>query len=159
MRWEGKRRRGSKCIHDMATTLRDAGVLTGLGHHGHLPERDLIVLDSDDVMNDERWQYLKETSDRGNMTGPDPRRRTVVFSSITLLGNAVWCDDMLQTYCAWSYGFSQSRGSQTFHPLLLVRSIYLGEGEREIVVRRTPWFSDQSGVASFVGIQKVVFTV
>ena len=63
----------------MACTLGDSGVLSGLGFYGHLPEKDVIVLDSDDVVHDERWQYLQRSSDKIHMTGPDPRRRTVVF--------------------------------------------------------------------------------
>jgi hypothetical protein len=133
MKWEGIPRRGTDCLRDMACTLRDAGVLKGLGNFVHLPEMDLIVLDHDDVTKDERWQYL--TRSKTSTTGQDPRRRTVVFSSIALLGNAVWCNDMgldisgsvdgthgmsnspYKLLTLGVHGFSQSRACRTFHPL------------------------------------------
>jgi hypothetical protein len=145
--WQPQLRRGPTWLRAMAIRLRECEVLSGLGRYDHLPERDLIVLDSEEVVNDARWQFLKNAREKLHSTGPDPRRRTVVFSSIALLGNAVWCEDRKWEVSAFadathgmsksSYklttlgvcGFSESTGSRTVHPLVYI----FGEGETEIV--------------------------
>jgi hypothetical protein len=45
--WETSLRKGVDWLRAMAFRLRDCQVLCELGHHEHLPERHLIVLDSE----------------------------------------------------------------------------------------------------------------
>jgi hypothetical protein len=147
IKWDAQPRRGPESLRQMSKYLVEAGVLSGLGPSDDYPERKLIVLDSDLVSMDERWQELFKASDNMHATGPDPRRRTVVFTSISLLGNAVWCRDMDWDVCGCVdgthgmttssyklitfgvFGFSDSKKCRTFHPITYT----FGEGEREIV--------------------------
>jgi hypothetical protein len=170
MRWVAQLRRGPQWIRAMALSLQHSGVVCGLGMYEKLPERDLIVLDSDEVPQNERWQWLKTANDKVHRTGPDPRRRTVVFSSLALLANAVWCQDMKWEVCAsvdgthgmsrssyklitlGVYGFSQSRMSRTFHPLVYI----WGEGEREIVALHG-FLNFKIAIHTLFGIKDVCF--
>jgi hypothetical protein len=91
--WEGQLRRGPEWLRSVAPYLRDCNALSRLRHYDHVQERDLSVLDSDEVVNDESWKELKNANEKCHSTGPNSRRRTVVFSSLALLGNAVWCQE------------------------------------------------------------------
>jgi hypothetical protein len=95
IKWVPMLKRWPDWIREMAKTLHNNGVASGIGNYDNVPERHLIVLDSDDVPNDDLWKYLHEANDRVHKTGPDPRRRTVVFTSFALLGNAVRREDFV----------------------------------------------------------------
>ncbi|KAG7340181.1 hypothetical protein IV203_023724 [Nitzschia inconspicua] len=92
--WKPTRSSGPKWIRELARHLQQTGVLTGLGWNSHEPETNLIVLDSEEVPSNDRWKELHGASDRVHKTGKDPRGRNVVFSSIALLANAVWCENV-----------------------------------------------------------------
>ncbi|KAG7360921.1 hypothetical protein IV203_036020 [Nitzschia inconspicua] len=92
--WDATLRSGPEWIHETARTLQREKVFAALGCNEHRPETHLVVLDSDEVLSNERWQTLHHASDKVHMTGPDTRGRTVVFSSIALLANSVWCENM-----------------------------------------------------------------
>ncbi|KAG7336769.1 hypothetical protein IV203_033682 [Nitzschia inconspicua] len=80
-------------------------------HPLFLPERDLIVLDSDEVTENGRWRYLHESREGVHTTGLGTRGGTVVFSSIALLANAIWCEEMKWEVCAnvdGTHGISNS---------------------------------------------------
>jgi hypothetical protein len=147
IQWKPQLRFGPEWIRAMSVELKAKGVLSGIGFYSSLPDRDLVVLDSDEVERDTHWQFLVKSKESTHTTGPDPRRRTVVFTSMALLGNAVWCERMnweVGACCDGThgmskseyklitlgiYGFSTETGSRTFHPLVYG----FGEGEREIV--------------------------
>jgi hypothetical protein len=57
--------------------------------HKHVPHRNMIILDFHEVPKDPRWQELYLAPESKHRTGPDTRGRTMVFSSIALLGNAL----------------------------------------------------------------------
>jgi hypothetical protein len=97
------------------------------------------------------WQFLCAASDRVHKTGPDPRGPTIVFTSLSLLSNAVWAHDQQWNICGScdgthaitstdfkliTLGFTSFCGrssTRRFHPLVYG----FGEGEREIVVIHT----------------------
>ncbi|KAG7359782.1 hypothetical protein IV203_034880 [Nitzschia inconspicua] len=97
--WKPTRISGPKWIRELARHLQQTGVLTGLGWNNHEPETNLIVLDSEEVLSNDRWKELHGASDRVHKTGKDPRGRNVVFSSIALLANAVWCENVGWEVC------------------------------------------------------------
>jgi hypothetical protein len=168
--WLPQLRRGFDWLRAMAVRLRECQVLSGLGHYDHLPERDLLVLDSAEVVNDARWQFLTNANEKLHTTGPDPRRRTVVFSTIALLGNAVWCQDRQWKVSAFvdgthamsksAYkliilgvcGFSRDSQARTFHPLVYI----WGEGEREIVALHG-FLNLKVALRRLFGIEEVCF--
>ncbi|KAG7344993.1 hypothetical protein IV203_032524 [Nitzschia inconspicua] len=168
--WKPIRWREVGWIRTMASILRDSGVLCGLGFYEKLPERDLIVLDSDEVTENGRWRYLHESREGVHTTGLGTRGGTVVFSSIALLANAIWCEEMKWEVCAnvdgthgisnSSYklitlgvnGFSDSTLSRTFHPLVYI----LGEGERETVALHG-FLNLKVALHSLFGIENVCF--
>jgi hypothetical protein len=47
----------------MAKALKDSHVFLGLGQYEHLPNTDLIVLDSEEVEDNARWRLLTQSSD------------------------------------------------------------------------------------------------
>jgi hypothetical protein len=55
----------------------------------HVPHRNMIILDFHEVPEDPRWQELHLAPESKHRTGPDTRGRTMVFSSIALLGNVL----------------------------------------------------------------------
>ncbi|KAG7357483.1 hypothetical protein IV203_002171 [Nitzschia inconspicua] len=145
--WDATLRSGPEWIHETARTLQREKVFAALGCNEHRPETHLVVLDSDEVLSNERWQTLHHASDKVHMTGPDTRGRTVVFSSIALLANSVWCENMSWEVCGSVDGthgisdssyklitlgvnaFCEEKMRRSFHPLVYI----WGEGEREIV--------------------------
>jgi hypothetical protein len=149
IRYEPALRHGLAWVRSLALHLASTRVLKGLGWYQNLPERDLVVLDSDEVESDSRWQSLVQS--KVHRTGKAPRQRTIDFSSVALLSIAVWCEknnwnviascDGTHGMSKTDYklvtlgitGFSSATGSRTFHPLVYG----WGEGEREIVVVHT----------------------
>jgi hypothetical protein len=147
MKWKPQVVRGHEWQKQLATHLRNCGVISGLGSIENSPETHLVVLDSEEVLNDAHWNFLKMKSKTPLDGTRDVRRTTVVFTSIALLGNAIWCDERKWEVCAsvdgshaisnTSYilmtlgilGFSGSTCSRTFHPLVYT----WGESESEIV--------------------------
>ncbi|KAG7368906.1 hypothetical protein IV203_031649 [Nitzschia inconspicua] len=168
--WEATLRSGPEWIHEMARTLQREKVVAALGCNEHRPETHLVVLDSDEVFSNERWQTLHQASDKVHMTGPDTRRRTVVFSSIALLAISVWCENMSWEVCGsvdGTHGISDSSYKlitlgvnafrketmrQSFHPLVYI----WGEGEREIVALHG-FLNWKIAVRHLFGINSVCF--
>jgi hypothetical protein len=169
-KWQSKLVRGNEWLKEMALRLRDKGILSGLGRDEKSPETHLIVLDSDDVQQDANWQRLKLKHDTGHSTAQDPRCGTVVFSSLALLGNAVWCSERDWEVCATvdgshgisktSYnlitlavlGFSASKRCRTFHPLVYI----WGEGERELVAFHG-FLNLKAALRMLFGIENICF--
>ncbi|KAG7354328.1 hypothetical protein IV203_003684 [Nitzschia inconspicua] len=168
--WEATLRSGPAWIHEMARTLQREKVVAALGCNEHRPETHLVVLDSDEVFSNERWQTLHQASDKVHMTGPDTRRRTVVFSSIALLAISVWCENMSWEVCGsvdGTHGISDSSYKlitlgvnafrketmrRSFHPLVYI----WGEGEREIVALHG-FLNWKIAVRHLFGINSVCF--
>ncbi|KAG7374472.1 hypothetical protein IV203_013567 [Nitzschia inconspicua] len=168
--WNPTRISGRTWIREFARHLQQTGVLTGLGWNNHEPETTLIVLDSEEVLSNNRWKELHGASERVHKTGKDPRGRNVVFSSIALLANAVWCENVGWEVCGCVDGthgitnspyklitlgfcsFSQKKGRRQFHPLVYV----WGEGEREIVALHG-FLNFKIAIRSLFGINEVCF--
>jgi hypothetical protein len=168
--WVAQKIRGWEQLEKAAFYLKQSEVLSGLGRYEDHPHRDLIVLDSDEVPLNARWQFLKNASEKKHKTGRDPRRRTVVFSSLSLLAIAIMCDDVDWQVCATVdgthgmsnssyklltlgiYGFSDQTCSRTFHPIVYT----FGEGEREIVALHG-FLNLKTALRSLFGIQNVEF--
>jgi hypothetical protein len=168
--WTPYLRSGSVWLNSMAGYLKKSGVLHDISLHGNLPERGMVVLDSDEVLANPRWQLLCAASDRVHKTGPDPRGRTIVFSSLSLLSNAVWAHDHQWNICGSCDGthaitstefklitlgftsFCGRSGSRRFHPLVYG----FGEGEREIVVIHT-FLNLKIALRNLFGIEEVIF--
>jgi hypothetical protein len=149
--WKPNLPSGSAWVNTTALYLKKAGVLQTLSLFDNLPERDMFVLDSDDVTTHARWKQLTDAPDTLHKTGPDPRGRTIVFSSVALLSNAIWAHQRGWDVCGScdgthgitksefkliTLGFTTFCGrtcSRRFHPLVYG----FGEGEREIVVIHT----------------------
>lgn len=111
---------------------------------------EAIVLDADCVVQDGRWKELHGAPDAKHKTGPDPRYRTLVLTSYTLLHNLVHARN-----AGWNISASidgTHKVSNTSYILHVVgvngigktghRSFYpvaygFGEGEREIVALHT----------------------
>jgi hypothetical protein len=128
---------------NFAQTLDQNGFLTGKKLEGAFPHRELIVLDDPSVEENERYQEL--VSSASAQTGPDPRGRTMVFTSIALLTNLCWCDQIgwkvtgsadgthnvtSEDFTLIVFGFFNinQRGSRQFRPV----ASCVAEGEREI---------------------------
>jgi hypothetical protein len=137
---------GENDADNVATCLFKLGVLKTPVHHRHTPHRCLVVLDHDSVPSDTRWQQLHHAPDSKHRTGPDTKGRTMVFSSIGLLGNLLSARPAGWEICAstdGTHGMSNTNhtlicfgvlgnncdGSRTFFPV----AYGWGEGEREIV--------------------------
>ncbi|KAG7370083.1 hypothetical protein IV203_027829 [Nitzschia inconspicua] len=168
--WKPALRMGPEWTHEMAKALRRENVFAGLGVQEQLPETHLVVLDSDEVLSNDRWQTLHQASDKVHMTGPDTRRRTVVFSSIALLTNSVWCEHMSWEVCGsvdGTHGMSDSSYKlitlgvnafckhemrRSFHPLVYI----WGEGEREIVALHG-FLNWKIAIRHLFGIESVCF--
>ncbi|KAG7342505.1 hypothetical protein IV203_007598 [Nitzschia inconspicua] len=118
MGWKATLRIGPEWTHEMAKAPRRENVFAGLGFNEHLPETHLVMLDSEEVLSNERCQTLHRATDKVHMTGPDTRRRTDVLSSIALLAISVWCENM-----------SWENMRRSFHSLGYI----WGQEEREIV--------------------------
>ena len=111
---------------------------------------EAIVLDADCVVEDRRWKELHGAPDTKHKTGPDPRNRTLVLSSYTLLHNLVHARnagwdisasiDGTHKVSNTSYilhvlgvnGIGRN-GQRRFYPI----AYGFGEGEREIVALHT----------------------
>ncbi|KAG7360715.1 hypothetical protein IV203_035814 [Nitzschia inconspicua] len=168
--WEATLRSGPEWIHETARTLQREKVFASLGCNEHRPETHLVVLDSDEVLPNERWQTLHQASDKVHMTGPDTRGRTVVFSSIALLANSDWCENMSWEVCGSVDGthgisdssyklitlgvnaFCEEKVRRSFHPLVYI----WGEGEREIVALHG-FLNWKIAVRHLFGIKTVCF--
>ena len=123
--------------------LHDAGFLRGKQHKCGFRHRDLVILDDPSVVEHERYQQLLLS--KTAVTGPDPRGRTMVFTSISLLSNLCWCNEQEWKVTAsadgtfnvtnndfklLSFGFYNitDRGNRQFRPV----AFCVAEGEREI---------------------------
>jgi hypothetical protein len=105
--------------------------------------RNMIILDDPNVIKHPRWQELLNS--KSHVTGPDPRNRTIVFSSIGMLGNMLaarrngWnvtaatdgTHNVSNTsYILIAFGVvgNDIKGTRSFFPVAYA----FGEGEREI---------------------------
>ena len=111
---------------------------------------EAIVLDADCVAEDRRWKELHGAPDTKHKTGPDPRNRTLVLSSYTLLHNLVHARNAgwdisaaidgthkvsNTSYILHVFGVNGigRNGQRRFYPI----AYGFGEGEREIVALHT----------------------
>ena len=137
--------------------------------HKHVPHRNMIVLDFDEVPNDPRWHELHSAPESKHRTGPDTRGRTMVFSSVALLGNILaaqrenWevsastdgTHGMSNTkYTLICFGIlgNNKNGSRTFLPI----GYGWGEGEREIVALHT-FLNIKCAVQKLFGVRNIQF--
>jgi hypothetical protein len=137
--------------------------------HKHVPHRNMIILDFHEVPEDPRWQELHLAPESKHRTGPDTRGRTMVFSSIALLGNVLAAErenwevsgstdgthGMSNTkYTLICFGIlgNNKNGSRTFLPI----GYGWGEGEREIVALHT-FLNIKCAVEKLFGIQNMQF--
>lgn len=129
----------------------------------------LIVLDEDQVSNHPRWDFLHTSRESSHRTGPNTRGRTIVFSSIALLGNFISCQNLQWDVCACvdgtanlsdtkyvllAFGFNARKkdGNRTFVPFAFA----WGEAEREIVALHL-FLNVKAAVVRLFGIQNIQF--
>jgi hypothetical protein len=115
-----------------------------------VPHRSMIVLDSDEVTSNSHWKSLCGGLHARNITGPDPKGRTMVFTSIGLLGNLLaaqrhgWrvscstdgthsVSNTKYTLVVFGVLGNNDKGTRSFFPV----GYGWGEGEREIVALHT----------------------
>jgi hypothetical protein len=86
---------GEEELAPLARVLQTAGVLRPVVLHPGAEQRGLIVLDADEASEDPRWRELVSAPETQHRTGPDPRKRTIIVTTLSLLSNLCWamrCD-------------------------------------------------------------------
>jgi hypothetical protein len=141
---------GDSWLSAVAKQLTFSNVIRPLCLRSGMEHRALIVLDAEEVVHDLRWQALFRAPENKHRTGPSPRDRTLVVTTLALLSNLCWAQKMgweisasidgthkisNSKYILHAFGVNGvgKKGKRSFFPV----GYGFGEGEREIVALHT----------------------